>query len=252
MIVNLIKDSIKHICFDKDGIIIDVHAYWSYNCQLRAEQLVEYYQLDPSLSNQIMWSMGIDTNLGKIREKGPVGYYPRDVVIDSIVEFLTRLNVVGTFSDISAIFEKIDTVQQERDDYNIQLLKGVGSFLKWLKEKRILMSIYTSDRRLNAEKILDKVSLGELFDIVVGGDDVTKGKPDPDGFIKACHDLNVKPDRSAYVGDTVSDMVMGKNGGAAMVVGLETGLFSSFELQKETEYTYPSMIEFNEGIQHYL
>ena len=237
---------------DKDGIIIDVHAYWNHNCQLRAERLVEDYQLDPSLVGQLMWSMGIDTTSGQIKGKGPVGYHPRDVVISSIVEFLARLNVAVTFSDISAMFEKIDIVQQARDDYNIQLVKGVDSFLKWLKEKKILISIYTSDRRLNAEIILVKLGLANLFDTVVGGDDVTEGKPDPEGFLTACNDLHVKPHHSAYVGDTVSDMVMGKNGNAAMVVGLETGLFTSSELQKKTEYTYPSMIEFNAEIQQYL
>ena len=249
MIDNLIKESIEHICFDKDGIIIDVHSYWNYNCKLRAEKLVENYQLDPLLVSQLMWSMGIDINSNQIKEKGPVGYHPRDVVINSIVEFLAQLNVAVTFSDISAIFEKIDTDQQAKDDYNIQLLKGVDSFLKWLKEKKILISIYTSDRRLNVEKILVNVGLANLFDTVVGGDDVTEGKPDPEGFITACNDLHVKPHHSAYVGDTVSDMVMGKRGSAAMVVGLETGLFTSSELQKKTEYTYPSMIEFNAGIQ---
>ena len=100
--------------------------------------------------------------------------------------------------------------------------------------------------------ILDKMDLDDFVDIIVGGDDVDKDKPDPEGFLRACHKLNVKPDHSAYIGDTVSDMVMGKNGGAAMVVGLETGLFTSSELQKETEYTYPSMIEFNAEIQQYL
>ena len=240
------------MCFDKDGIIIDVHAYWNHNCHLRAEYLINKLRLDNSLIGQLLGAMGIDGNSGLIKEEGPVGYHPREIVINSTVEFLKHYNEEVTFTEISTMFMEVDIIQQEKDDYKIKLLEGVKDCLQWLKEKEMYISVYTSDRRLNAEKILDKVSLGELFDIVVGGDDVTKGKPDPDGFIKACHDLNVKPDRSAYVGDTVSDMVMGKNGGAAMVVGLETGLFSSFELQKETEYTYPSMIEFNEGIQHYL
>jgi len=124
--------------------------------------------------------------------------------------------------------------------------------LKWLKEKKILISIYTSDRRLNAERILDKMGLGNLFDTVVGGDDVLNGKPNPEGFFKACNKLKIKPQRSVYVGDTVSDMVMGKNGNAAMVVGLGTGLFTLSELQKATEFTYPSMIELHEKIERYL
>ena len=100
--------------------------------------------------------------------------------------------------------------------------------------------------------IIEKMGLSKFIDIIIGGDDVNKGKPNPEGFLKACYALKVKPDQSAYVGDTVSDMVMGKMGGAAMTIGLETGLCSLTELQKETEYTYPTMIEFNAEIQKYL
>ena len=243
---------IKHICFDKDGIIIDVHGYWNHNCHLRAEHLVENYKLDPSMFGQLMWSMGIDTNSGRIREKGPVGYHPRDIVINNIVKFFAQLNIEAKFSDISAMFEKIDTFQQARDDYNIELLKGVKPFLKWLKEKKILISIYTSDRRLNAEKILDRVGLANIVDTIVGGDDVAKGKPDPEGFLTACNKLQIKPEHSAYVGDTISDMVMGKEGSAAMVVGLGSGLFSMSELQKETRFTYSSTIDLHAEIESYL
>ena len=240
------------MCFDKDGIIIDVHAYWNHNSHLRAEYLTNKLRLDNSLIGQLLGAMGIDGNSGLIKEEGPVGYHPREIVINSTVEFLKHYNEEVTFTEISTMFMEVDIIQQEKDDYKIKLLEGVKDCLQWLKEKEMYISVYTSDRRLNAEKILDKVGLGNLFDTVVGGDDVNAGKPDPEGFLKACNELDVNPNNSAYVGDTVSDMIMGKNGGAAMVVGLETGLFTSSELQKNTEYIYPSMIEFNVGIQQYL
>ena len=247
----IINDSINHFCFDKDGVIIDVHEYWNYNCRLRAKCLINKLQLDPSLMEKILWAMGIEAKSGLIKQEGPVGYDPRDVVIKSTLECLKDFSREVTFSDISTIFMEVDTFQQTKDDYKIQLLEGVKNSLQWLKEKEIMISIYTSDRRLNAEKIADKVGLGDLIDIIVGGDDVEKGKPDPEGFLKACYEVNVEPDYSAYIGDTVADMVMGKRGGAAMVGGLETGLFARSQLQKETPYTYSSMTQFHAEIQQF-
>ena len=87
----MVNNAIKHLCFDKDGIIIDVHAYWHYNCQLRAKYLIDYLNLEPSLEGQLLWAMGIDSKSGKIRKDGPVGYHPRDIVINNTVEFLTNL-----------------------------------------------------------------------------------------------------------------------------------------------------------------
>ena len=248
----MVNNSIKHLCFDKDGIIIDVHAYWHYNCQLRAKYLIDYLNLEPSLEGQLLWAMGIDSKSRKIRKDGPVGYHPRNIVINHTLQFLTKVNKEITFSEVSQIFGEIDTMQQKKVDFKIQLLNGVRRCFQSLRVKGLFISIYTSDRHSNAKMIIEKMGLSEFIDIIVGGDDVNKGKPNPDGFLKACHALSVKPGQSAYIGDTVSDMVMGKMGGAAMTIGLETGLFSSTELKKETEYTYPSMIEFNAEIQKYL
>ena len=248
----MVNNSIKHLCFDKDGIIIDVHAYWRYNCKIRAKYLIDYLNLEPSLEGQLLWAMGIDPKSGKIRKDGPVGYHPRNIVIDHTIQFLNKVNKEISISEVSRIYEDIDTIQQKKVDFKIKLLNGVRRCFQSLKVKGVLISIYTSDRHSNAKMIIEKMGLSKFIDIIVGGDDVNKGKPNPDGFIKACHALSVKPDQSAYIGDTVSDMVMGKMGGAAMTVGLETGLCSPTELQKETEYTYPTMIEFNAEIQKYL
>ena len=248
----MVNNSIKHLCFDKDGIIIDVHAYWHYNCQLRAKYLIDYLNLESSLERQLLWAMGIDSKSGKIRKDGPVGYHPRNIVIDHTIQFLNKVNKEISISEVSRIYEDIDTMQQKKVDFKIKLLNGVRRCFQSLKVKGVLISIYTSDRHSNAKMIIEKMGLRKFIDIIVGGDDVNKGKPNPDGFLKACNALSVKPDQSAYIGDTVSDMVMGKMGGAAMTVGLETGLCSPTELQKETGYTYPTMIEFNAEIQKYL
>ena len=114
----MIKESIKHFCFDKDGIIINVHAYWHYTCQLRAEYLTNNLNLDPSLIGQLLWAMGIDPKSRQIRKDGPVGYNPRNVVIDHTVQFLTRLNKKISNSEVSRMFGDIDAIQQKRDDYN--------------------------------------------------------------------------------------------------------------------------------------
>ena len=248
----MVDNSIKHLCFDKDGILIDVHKYWFYTSQIRAKFIIDILDLEPSLEGKLLWAMGVDLESRKIRINGPVGYYPRNIVIDHTIRFLNEVNKPTSISKIFQIFTDIDTMQQKRFDYKIKLLDGVKRCFESLRGKGLILSVYTSDRRSNAELIIDKVGLRNFIDIIIGGDDVNEGKPNPEGFLKACHKLRVAPNQSVYVGDTISDMIMANKGGAAMSIGLETGLFSSADLKKETKYIYPSINEFNTEIQKYI
>ena len=73
-------------------------------------------------------------------------------------------------------------MQQKRADFKIQLLNGVRRCFQSLMMKGLFISIYTSDRHSNAKMIIEKMGLRKFIDIIVGGDEVNKGKPNPDGF----------------------------------------------------------------------
>ena len=42
----------------------------------------------------------------------------------------------------------------------------------------------------------------EYFDAIVCGDDVSKGKPDPEIFLKACYKLGLKPENCIVIEDS--------------------------------------------------
>ncbi|ODS36119.1 MAG: hypothetical protein A7316_10305 [Candidatus Altiarchaeales archaeon WOR_SM1_86-2] len=74
-------------------------------------------------------------------------------------------------------------------------------------------------------KILKYFRIRDYFDVVLGGDDVKKGKPDPEIIIKACGMLGVSPSNAILVGDTVSDMAAGKGAGCLRIgVGVDGDL----------------------------
>ena len=61
-----------------------------------------------------------------------------------------------------------------------------------------------------------------VFDIVRGEGPETPRKPDPTGLLRMMKDLDVEPNRVAYVGDSGSDMVVAVNAGA-VAVGVSWG-----------------------------
>lgn len=86
-----------------------------------------------------------------------------------------------------------------------------------------------SNRRF-ARTAVEKCGIAELFDTIVGLEDVTHPKPDPESLFVALDRLGVAPDRALYVGDTDIDM---KTAAAAGVrgVGMTTGHFRDAALR---------------------
>ena len=71
-----------------------------------------------------------------------------------------------------------------------------------------------------------------VFDIVRGESPDTPRKPDPTGLKRMMADLSVHPERTAYVGDSGSDMTVALNAGA-VPIGVTWGYRSAAELEQK-------------------
>jgi HAD superfamily hydrolase (TIGR01509 family) len=102
----------------------------------------------------------------------------------------------------------------------IELFPGAEEVVRQTREKyKCKVGLVTNTPRENVNKILAHFNLSNHFDVVMTGDDVIKGKPDPEMVIKACERLNVKPAQVILVGDTKADYQAGKAAGC-MVIGM--------------------------------
>src|SRR5690606_6393537 len=60
---------------------------------------------------------------------------------------------------------------------------------------------------------LKLMKLVSFFDVVIGLDDVTRAKPDPEPVLKGMNALGGKPETTIMIGDNMHDIVAGKNAG---------------------------------------
>ncbi len=239
---------IRHICLDKDGTLIDVHLYWSSIIHKRSLKILEQYSISREYLGDLCLAMGIDLPRQKIIKDGPVGYKPRQIVIEAAVRTLKGLNKAATFRLVSELFEAVDREMQQREDYQIKVLPNIGPALKVMKELDLKISIYTSDRLENLKSIMRKLKLETFFDGLIGGDLVKNPKPDPEGFLLACEAVGVSLEHSIYVGDTVDDMQMAKLSSDGQGWGVTTGLCSQKELLKHTPYVFPSLLAMSDHL----
>jgi HAD superfamily hydrolase (TIGR01509 family) len=75
----------------------------------------------------------------------------------------------------------------------IPVKEGLYNLLERLKKNDVLIALATSSRREIAEEYLLNARVLRFFDIIVCGEDVEKGKPNPEIFLKAASELNCEP-----------------------------------------------------------
>ena len=95
--------------------------------------------------------------------------------------------------------------------------EGVKSLLDDLKDADFLLAVGSSAPRANLELVLARTDLQDFFDTYVSSEDVTKGKPAPDTFLKAAEKLSLGAKNCIVVEDAVQGIEAGKIAGMPVV-----------------------------------
>ena len=82
-----------------------------------------------------------------------------------------------------------------------------------LKEEGFKLGVVTNKLHQLTEYALECIDLSGIFDYIVGFDDVSKGKPNPEGMIKAMNHFNCSKEETIYIGDNKSDYDTATNSG---------------------------------------
>jgi HAD superfamily hydrolase (TIGR01509 family) len=80
-------------------------------------------------------------------------------------------------------------------------LPGVLDWLNCLKAAAIPCAIASSTSRPNIRCVMEQLRLGDDFSVIVAGEDVTRGKPDPEVFLLAAHRLGASSSRCVVFED---------------------------------------------------
>jgi pyrophosphatase PpaX len=95
----------------------------------------------------------------------------------------------------------------------LEACAGMDDVLVRLKDEGRRLGIVTAKRRATVDLAFARVPVGHLFDVVVGGDETERHKPDPQPLLLALERLGADPDETAYVGDSPFDVRAAKAGG---------------------------------------
>jgi HAD superfamily hydrolase (TIGR01509 family) len=103
----------------------------------------------------------------------------------------------------------------------IQPLSGLKRFLMLLEERGIPKAIATSAPRANVDFTLEHTGLGKFFTTILDESHVSRGKPDPEIYLKAAQALGYPPEKTFVFEDSLSGVQAAKAAGAH-VIGVST------------------------------
>ncbi|OWK36728.1 HAD family hydrolase [Fimbriiglobus ruber] len=102
-------------------------------------------------------------------------------------------------------------------DHGVALLPGVAKLLAASAAAGWPQAIGSSAPRGNLDQLLGVTGTLHYFDAIVSGEDVTRGKPDPEVFLAAAHKLGVDPARCVVFEDAVAGVQAAKAAGMKCV-----------------------------------
>ncbi|OGD96567.1 hypothetical protein A3H87_02010 [Candidatus Curtissbacteria bacterium RIFCSPLOWO2_02_FULL_42_37] len=123
----------------------------------------------------------------------------------------------------------------------LQLLDGAKEFLEMVR-KNFKTALVTSSKKDYVDLVFELTSINNYFDLVITGEQITKGKPDPEPFLLAAKKLKVEPNECVVFEDAPSGVLSGKNAGTK-VIAIPSQFVKGDDVFKEADLVFNSLKE---------
>ena len=179
----------KAIIFDLDGVICLTDKYHYKAWKKLADRLD--IPFDEEINNRL---------------RGVSRMQSLEIILENSKVSYTEEEKVALATEKNEDYKKLLQDMSEND-----LSEEVGSTLKVLRSRGYKLAIGSSSK--NAKMILGRLGLGDFFDAISDGTNITNSKPDPEVFLKAAQFLGEEPKDCLVVEDAASGIEAAWAGG---------------------------------------
>lgn len=166
------------VLWDMDGTLVDSEHYWLSSERSLAAEHQENWSAQDGLD---LVGMSLYESSKIIKKK--IG---SDLEPEQIIERLTD-SVVAKLA------------------VSIPWRPGAQELLLELKKHKIKTALVTMSMSRMANQVVNQIPF-KAFDVVVAGDDVVRGKPDPEAYLRAAELLGVNPEDCIAFEDSVTGL----------------------------------------------
>ncbi len=221
----VIFQDIEAIIFDKDGTLEDSQEFLR-NLGQKRSRLID--AKIPGIGEPLLMAFGIDGN--NINPTGlmAVGSRRENEIAAAAYIAETGRGWLESLTIVKEAFAEADQIlPKSTPGY---LFTGSLEVLKYLSQAGIKLGILSADNTTAVQNFVKYYQLNDYIQLEMGVND-SPSKPDPELFLQACQKLGVKPVTALMVGDSPTDIEMGRKARAAGCIGICWGKPEANHLQ---------------------
>lgn len=185
-------ENVKLVIFDMDGLMFDTERLavdsWVSIGKERGFDIKKEYILETIGLNDFDSAVVLKKHMGQ--------EFPYEKISEYWHEYLTNLLEQG----------KVPEKQ------------GLKELLDYIDEKGLKKAVATSTARARAERLLSNAEVLHRFDTIICGDEITKGKPEPEIFLTACSKLNISPKDAIVLEDSEMGLLAASRAGIRCIL----------------------------------
>jgi 16S rRNA pseudouridine516 synthase len=204
------------VIFDLDGVLADSEPWWN---QIDAKLLAEYGATYHGEYHQNV--VGVNYRLA-------VEFYKKTFGLSAPTEeMMRRRGEIATdfFANRIGLFRKVEEVLQE------------------LRRMKLRLAVATSSVGASARPFLDRRQLTGFFEVIVTGEEVGRGKPAPDIYLRAADKLGIDADACLVVEDALPGVAAAKAANMRVAAIPDTRFVNPREYEKKADFVLSTLRE---------
>ncbi|MCP4182459.1 MAG: HAD family hydrolase [Hyphomicrobiales bacterium] len=212
--------TIRAVLFDKDGTLIDFADTFFEAC---SKIILHLANNNLHLATNLANAVGFDLQTFDCTASS-------EIVGGTSMTIARIWQPILDRSTVSQLSLELDGYFDKYTELAVTAFEFTRPTLEKLDDMDLALGVATNDSENNARHHLGTIKVEELFSFVAGYDSGYGPKPEP-GMIRAfASQQQIAPDEVVMVGDSINDLLAGKNA-SALAVAVTSGLAGNDELR---------------------
>jgi HAD superfamily hydrolase (TIGR01509 family) len=206
----------RAIIFDLDGVLADSEPWWN---QIDAKLLAEY---------GVTYRGEYHRNVLGVSYRLAVEFYKNAFHISApVVELMRRRGQIASefFANRVGLFPSAKTTLEE------------------LRQMKLRLAVATSSVSASARPFLERTGIGSSFEEIVTGDEVARGKPHPDIYLRAAEKLGAPADACLAIEDALSGVAAAKAANMRVAAIPDSRFVDARDYEQGADYVLGSLSE---------
>ena len=230
-------NGIDLVVFDKDGTLLDFHAMWG-GWAIELGKRLEGATRRP-VAGDVFATIGFDPTSGRARPGSALAVATMGEIRETISAVIRRW-----CPSVGAARQAVETAWFIPDPVTSAIpLADLPTLFGALRDSGRSIAVATTDDRVPTDLTLRALGVRELVSAMACGDDGVGVKPDPRMLLGLCETVQISPDRTAMIGDTLADLRMARHAGAGTSIGVLSGIDDADDLGPLADLILPSIAD---------